>query len=639
MLKRIAHRLKRIFKRCFENSIHKKLDFIIHSLSQSPFHHTKTSIGEEEHNWQLNEYQSLIRLNKRQHDWHKDLVIYDIGMNGGEDTEYYLAKGFRVVAVDANPFQCQRVEKKLEKFINTRRLKILNLGVTDGVEPEKDFFVNTKLSAWSSFNRDLAGRKGHPLNKVRVQCSNITEIIKQWGEPYYIKVDVEGSEAVVINELMKSRIFPPYLSVSGGAIHIDLLLKNGYDSFKYIPQEDVNKITPRFPPREGVYVDREFEIGSSGPFGEDTPGEWDTYESIYVKVSQLMNSNNLGINPNMQCGSAKWHDLHVRHQAFESKIIQLTGKVTLPALHFLPNQKANRIAEGGIRTRRSGNVTDNSGLVSIITVVKNNAETIERCLSSIENQRYKSIEHIIIDGGSNDGTLEIINKWENKIDYYVSEPDNGLYEAMNKGIQCARGEFIAILNSDDWLEEDGLYRSVEALTDSNADFSVGYANVIDANGKNIHTWKIGNYDERILVSGMSFCHQAVVARKHCYEVAGLYDTNYKISADYKWVKRMFLSGLKAVFVERPIVNFSYTGLTVSARSVWKEECANQLIEHFDELTLFEARSLIEFIYRDQKLEASHFDVIRKLQDNRQFMLSFGLFLSQRIIEYEQRLIK
>jgi len=101
-------------------------------------------------------------------------------------------------------------------------------------------------------------------------------------------------------------------------------------------------------------------------------------------------------------------------------------------------------------------------LVSIITVVLNGRKTIEQTILSVRNQSYANIEYIIIDGGSTDGTINIIEKYSEGVDFWISESDNGLYDAMNKGIGYANGELIGLLNSDDYYESDAVSRVIEA---------------------------------------------------------------------------------------------------------------------------------------------------------------------------------
>ena len=109
---------------------------------------------------------------------------------------------------------------------------------------------------------------------------------------------------------------------------------------------------------------------------------------------------------------------------------------------------------------------NNSPLISIITVVYNGSKTLKQTIDSVLSQNYKNIEYIVIDGGSNDGTLDIIKKYESHINYWISEPDKGLYDAMNKGISAAKGVLIGMINSDDWYELNAVELIVKAYIEN-----------------------------------------------------------------------------------------------------------------------------------------------------------------------------
>ena len=125
--------------------------------------------------------------------------------------------------------------------------------------------------------------------------------------------------------------------------------------------------------------------------------------------------------------------------------------------------------------------------VSIITVVFNGIRTIEQTIKSVLNQSYKNIEYIIIDGGSTDGTLDIIRKYENYLSYIISEPDHGIYDAMNKGIQKSTGDIVGIINSDDWYEVNTVSQVVERFESFAVDLVYGDINFIGKNGEIIRS--------------------------------------------------------------------------------------------------------------------------------------------------------
>jgi len=254
--------------------------------------------------------------------------------------------------------------------------------------------------------------------------------------------------------------------------------------------------------------------------------------------------------------------------------------------------------------------------VSVITVVYNNANMLQRCINSVvESTYWEKIEYIIIDGGSNDGTLDVIKKNISYIDYAVSEKDRGIYHAMNKGLSLCSGDYIALINSDDWLESNGIEIAVNAIKENNAEIGIGFANIWDANDKFSHVWKIGSFDVRILLSGMSFCHQALIASRKAYEMAGLYDESMLISSDYKWVKSLFKARLPFVFIEKPIVNFSFNGISANNRPIWKEECKQLAYQEYPSLDYSDISPFLEYIYNDGPLEPNAITNIVKSSTN------------------------
>lgn len=174
--------------------------------------------------------------------------------------------------------------------------------------------------------------------------------------------------------------------------------------------------------------------------------------------------------------------------------------------------------------------------ISIITIVYNNVRDIEHTLLSVINQTYSNIEYIIIDGASTDGTLEIIKNYRGSIDVLISEKDKGIYDAMNKGLSLATGDYVLFLNSGDELFDNN---TIETIVNkgNNADIIYGETKLVDENrniiGDRRHkapkefNWKSFQY-------GMSICHQAIYVKR---EIAEPYNLNYKLSSDIDWVIR------------------------------------------------------------------------------------------------------
>lgn len=228
-----------------------------------------------------------------------------------------------------------------------------------------------------------------------------------------------------------------------------------------------------------------------------------------------------------------------------------------------PNITGSRIAEGGLRLNNQLKISQkNFPLVTIITVSLNSEKTIEQCINSVLNQSYKNIEYIIIDGLSSDKTIEIVKKYENKIDYYISEADNGLYNAMNKGIELSSGDFILILNSDDWYCEDCVDKLISAKKNGYGDIISSLAMKIDFNDKKITPMKGIPFDKSIFIR-MVTRHETMLIPNKIYNKAGFYDENFSIIADWEFTIRLFKMGYTVHEIQLPLLNFRFTGISNS----------------------------------------------------------------------------
>jgi glycosyltransferase len=202
--------------------------------------------------------------------------------------------------------------------------------------------------------------------------------------------------------------------------------------------------------------------------------------------------------------------------------------------------------------------------VSIITATYNSSESIKRTLDSIASQDYKNIEHIIIDGGSTDDTLEIVKKHHNQISKIISEKDNGIYDALNKGLKIATGDVIGFLNSDDYFSSDQSVSSiVTAFNASNPDIVYGdlmYHSVVNNKIKTIRYWKSNPFEAKSLFFGWMPPHPTIYCKREVYETYGDFNSNLKISADYDFILRVFkLSNLTKKHVPKVIVNMQMGG--------------------------------------------------------------------------------
>ena len=177
--------------------------------------------------------------------------------------------------------------------------------------------------------------------------------------------------------------------------------------------------------------------------------------------------------------------------------------------------------------------------VSIITVSLNSANTIKDCIKSVVNQSYKNIEYIIIDGGSTDGTLDIIKKYASKISFWISKKDYGIYDAMNKGINLAIGEIIGFLNSDDMFYDS---RVVERIVNAfEKDIDCIYGNLIYVSHRNIkkitRRWISNEFKEGIFEKSWTPAHPTFYCRKKVYDRYGGYRLDFKIASDVELMYR------------------------------------------------------------------------------------------------------
>jgi len=201
--------------------------------------------------------------------------------------------------------------------------------------------------------------------------------------------------------------------------------------------------------------------------------------------------------------------------------------------------------------------------VSIITVVYNGKNTIEDCLKSVANQTYPLIEHIIIDGGSTDGTLDVIKKYKNKIAKVISEPDKGIYDAMNKGLRSADGDIIGILNSDDMYADNSVIESVvSTITDNNVDSCYGDLVYVDRDdtAKIKRQWKAGEYKKEKFKKGWMPPHPAFFVKKEMYERYGYLNLDFPLAADYELMLRfLYRYGITTAYIPKVLVKMRAGG--------------------------------------------------------------------------------
>lgn len=239
-------------------------------------------------------------------------LIFDLGFHNGDDTNFYLAKGFRVVAVDANPELVKNGMYRFSPEIRTGRLILLNKAISDR-SGKVDFFVHTTKTDWSSCLLNMAESDGSSATHITIDSTNIHRLFSEYGVPYYLKVDIEGCDTIVAKHISECELKPKFISFETSRKDyfgiFSYLYVSGYSKFQLINQiNNPNRIIPK------TITDTndnnlKFSEFSSGFFGDDLPKEkWLTFEEMltrYVKYKELKQIDNteLGIG---------WIDVHAK---------------------------------------------------------------------------------------------------------------------------------------------------------------------------------------------------------------------------------------------------------------------------------------------------------------------------------------
>lgn len=214
--------------------------------------------------------------------------------------------------------------------------------------------------------------------------------------------------------------------------------------------------------------------------------------------------------------------------------------------------------------------------ISIVTVSYNSSNTIANTLRSVASQQYPNVEHIIIDGASKDNTVEIVKSVGTHVAQLVTEPDNGIYDAMNKGLALATGDIVSFLNSDDEYSDETVLSDVaEAFLASNVDFIYGDLQMVDRSGKTARYWKTGLIPSTGLAS-MQIPHPVFFVRRQILnELNPAFDTSFRIAADLKQQLLLINKKLaKGFYIERVLARMSLggasTGSFLSYAAGWRE---------------------------------------------------------------------
>lgn len=199
---------------------------------------------------------------------------------------------------------------------------------------------------------------------------------------------------------------------------------------------------------------------------------------------------------------------------------------------------------------------NNKPLVTVITVTYNAQDFLEKTILSVIGQDYQDIEYIIIDGGSTDGTLDIIKKYEKEISFWINEPDQGVYDAMNKAIDMSSGEWINFLNAGDSFIDTDVVSTIISCTDEKCDLIIGNINYVNENSAR----EIKAAGLEYAFDGMFCCHQALFTRMSIMK-RFKFDTAFKIAADYDFILKCYKQGYKFKFLDEVVVNYRAGGLS------------------------------------------------------------------------------
>lgn len=201
--------------------------------------------------------------------------------------------------------------------------------------------------------------------------------------------------------------------------------------------------------------------------------------------------------------------------------------------------------------------------VSVITIVYNAEETLEDTILSVLGQSYDNVEYIVVDGASTDGSLEIIERYRDRIHQFVSEPDQGIYFAMNKGVEMATGDVVAILNSDDtYASNDVIEKVVSRLSESKSDSLYGDLNYVDRGTSEVivRKWISGEFVLKSFLKGWMPPHPTFFVNREVYEKYGLFNTTLRTSADYEFMLRvLFKERVTTAYLPEVLVNMKTGG--------------------------------------------------------------------------------
>lgn len=238
---------------------------------------------------------------------------------------------------------------------------------------------------------------------------------------------------------------------------------------------------------------------------------------------------------------------------------------------------------------------------SIITVTYNAVGVLEDTIQSIVTQTYKNVEYIIVDGGSTDGTLDIIRKYKDHIRTVISEPDKGLYDAMNKGMRAATGDYLCFLNAGDGFHEDDTLQLVTCSVTGTTlpDVLYGETNIVDSEGHFLHKRRLSAPETltwKSFKKGMLVCHQAFFVRRNLAEP---YDLQYRFSADFDWCIRIMKKAKVLHNTRLTLIDYLNEGMTTRNHKASLKERFRIMTKHYGLIStlVHHARFVVRALYK------------------------------------------
>ncbi|WP_339836301.1 FkbM family methyltransferase [uncultured Flavobacterium sp.] len=276
-------------------------------------------------------------------------LIYDVGMHKGEDTEYYLKKGFEVIAFEANPELVNLCKQKFKKELESKQLTIVEGAIIDPeFDQDKDnpnilFYKNKNLSVWGTVDSEWAKRnekRGTENEIIEVTKIDFKKCLEKFGIPYYLKIDIEGMDRVCLKALFHFDVKPDYVSIESEKVsfkvlkgEFDLFKNNGYSQFKIVNQGNIKEQKEPLNSEEGSFLDYSFNSGATGLFGKDLQQPWkgyktaiNSYRFIFLGY-KLLGDNGVVTNRFLRKITLKaarfftkesvpgWYDTHAKHSS------------------------------------------------------------------------------------------------------------------------------------------------------------------------------------------------------------------------------------------------------------------------------------------------------------------------------------